>query len=224
MNEAAATEFRHVIDCAPRFALGYVKLGSVLCFLERTEEGRRLFERSVEIEPTFYALSNLGTIYFNAARYADAAGMYERALALNDTDYALWGNLAYARRFGTEPEKARAAFQRAAAMGEARLRASPDDVSVATDLADYYAMLGEPGRGLTLIERVVAARPTDPQVIANVAECLWDLGDRTRAVEWVGRALEAGIPRSRFEGRPTLRDLVADERYRALVAAAGGAR
>ena len=68
-----------------------------------------------------------------------------------------------------------------------------------------------------MIEPVLATSPSDPLLIADIAECLWDLGDRDRAFEWVERALRAGVARRRFENRPTLRELVADQRYRHLV-------
>lgn len=217
MNEAAATEFQHVVDCAPEFSLAYVKLGSVFCFLERTEDGRRMFERSIEIEPTYHGLSNLAALHFNAARYADAAAMFERAIEVDASDYSLWGNLAYSYRFGPSPEKDEAAFRKAVQMGEAVLAEAPEDPSVRIDLAGYYAMLGEAARGREVLGPVVAAKPTVPQTAANLAETLWDVGDHEQAIEWVARAFDAGVPRSRFEGRPTLRDMVADERYRALV-------
>jgi serine/threonine-protein kinase len=222
MNEAAATEFQHVVDSAPEFSLAYVKLGSVFCFLERTEDGRRMFERSIEIEPTYHGLSNLAALHFNAARYADAAAMFERAIEVDDSDYSLWGNLAYSYRFGPSPEKAEAAFRKAVQMGEAVLADDPGDQAVRIDLAGYHAMLGENARGRQVLEPVVAAAPTVPQTAANLAETLWDVGDHERAIEWVERAFDAGVPRSRFEGRPTLRDMIADERYRALVGRQGG--
>ena len=68
-----------------------------------------------------------------------------------------------------------------------------------------------------MIEPVVSAEPSDPRLIAWVAEVLEDLDERNSALEWVGRSFAAGVTASRFEGRPTLRELVADERYTALV-------
>lgn len=147
--------------------------------------------------------------------------MFERALEVDDSDYSLWGNLAYSYRYGPRPDKAEEAFRRAVEMGEEVLAGVPDDESVRIDLAGYYAMLGDAARGRELLEPVVAAAPTVPQTAANLAETLWDVGDHERAIEWVGRAFDAGVPRSRFEGRPTLRDMVADERYRALVGRQG---
>jgi tetratricopeptide (TPR) repeat protein len=77
-------------------------------------------------------------------------------------------------------------------------------------------MSGERERALELVERAVRLDPREPTVIATVGETLEDLGDRERALEWIGRALLLGVPRSHFETHPSLRGLVADERYQRL--------
>ncbi len=215
--EAAATQWREVIACAPESTLGYNNLGTVYFFLGRNDESRQAFERSLAIEANRVALSNLGTLYFEDARFADAAAMYERSLATDDSSYKIWGNLGMAYRFGESPEKATAAFRRAVELGETRLGKAPGDLAVATDLADYHAMLGERERGLQIIDTVITANPTDPGLVADIAECLWDLEDHDRALEWVRKAFAAGVQRRRFEKRPTLHELVVDPRYRSLV-------
>jgi hypothetical protein len=77
-------------------------------------------------------------------------------------------------------------------------------------------MLDQREAGLKLLEEVVAAAPVERELIAQVAETFEDLGERDRALEWVARSFAAGESPSRYEGRPTLRGLVADESYRAL--------
>jgi serine/threonine-protein kinase len=217
MWEAAAVEYQHAIDCAPEFALAYVKLGGVNLMLGREDEAIALFERSLEIEPTYWALSNLGAIHFNAYRYAAAAEQFEAALELDDSNYVVWGNLGYAYQFGVEPDKANAAFERALEMAEKMRATDPDNHQHAVLIAGYHAMLGERERGLEVLQTVIDAEPTDPLYMSLIAEASEDLGVRDLALEWVERAFAAGEPRSRFEGRPTLRKLVADERYQALV-------
>jgi len=218
--EAAATEFRQVIACAPGLTRGYNNLGTVLFYLGRKDEAREVFEHSLAIAPSRTALSNLGTLYFESARYADAAHMLERALDKDDSRYLTWGNLAFAYKFLPDPEKAESRFRRALELAEKEHESSPHDLWVTVDLADYNAMLGDRARGRQLIDQVVAEGPTEPQLIAQIAEVYEDLGDRGKALVWVGRALRSGVSPARFESRPTLRELVADPRYHELVAAA----
>jgi serine/threonine-protein kinase len=215
--EAAATQYREVIACAPELTNGYNNLGTVLSYLERADEAREMFERSIAIEPSRTALTNLGTLYFDDNRFADAATMFERAIDEDDSSYLAWGNLAYAYKFGPAPEKAEECFRKAVELGEEELDSDPQNLWLVTDLAAYNAMLGERQRGLELIEKAVAEEPQSPQLIAQIAETFEDLGERERALIWVGRSLDAGLSPERFEDRPTLRELVADESYQLLV-------
>jgi serine/threonine-protein kinase len=214
--DAAATQYREVVSSAPRLTRGYNNLGAMLSWLGHLDEAREVFEQSLAIEPSRSALSNLGTLYFDDRRFADAARMFELAIEEDDSRYLAWGNLAYAYKFGPAPEKADGCFRSAIELAEEGLESTPDDVWIMTDLASYNAMVGEHERGLEMVERAVAAEPTEPQLIAQIAEAYEDLGDRERALEWVTRSFEADISPSRYEGRPTLRELVADERYQQL--------
>ena len=215
--ESAAIEFNHIIDSAPGYVLGYVKLAAVYMYLERREAARPLLEKSLEIEVTPSALTNLGSIHFDASRFAQAADYYRRSIELQSDDHVLWGNLGYASRFGIEPEKAEEAFDRAAQLAEKALAEAPGDLDIAVALAGYHAMLGNWERGLELLDAVVEADPTNPMLVPSIAEVYEDLGERERALEWVARSFEVGVLPIRFEGRPTLSKLVADERYQALV-------
>lgn len=217
MWEAAAVEYQHAIDYAPDYAPGYVKLGGVNLYLGREDEAIALFERSLEIEPTYFALSNLGAIHFNAFRYAAAAESFEAALDLDDSSYIVWGNLGYAYEFGVEPERAITAFEQALMLAQEQHLRDPAEHQHAILIAGYHAMLGEREPGLEILQTVIDAQPSNPLYLSLIAEASEDLGVREQALEWVARAFAAGEPRSRFEGRPTLRKLVADERYQALV-------
>ena len=97
------------------------------------------------------------------------------------------------------------------------------DHQLAVDIAGYHAMLGQLDQGLEILEEVVAAEPTSPILLSLIAETYEDLGERDRALEWIDRSFDAGIQPSRFEGRPTLGKLIADERYAALVEKYAGA-
>ena len=215
--EAAAINFGEVISCAPQLTRGYNNRGAVLLYLERTDEAREMFEQSIAIEPSRSALSNLGALYFDDRRFADAASMFERALEEDDSRYLTWGNLGYAYKFGPAPAKAEDYFRKAVELGEKRLEEDSQNLWTMTDIAAYYAMLERREDGLRHLERVVAAQAEEPQLIAHIAETFEDLGERDRALDWVARSFDAGISPSRFDDRPTLRELVADPRYQELV-------
>ncbi len=215
--EAAAVEYRQVVACAPRLTWGYENLGVILTYLDLHDQARENFERAIEIEPSPVALANLGTLYFDDQRFADAAEMYELALDQDNTQYLIWGSLGHAYRFGPAPDKADPCYRRAIKLGEELLEDTPDNLWLLADLASYNAMLGEHQRGLELLQRAVDGTPQEPQIVAQVAENFEDLGERDRALVWVARALDAGVSPSHFEGLPSLRELVGDVRYRQLV-------
>jgi tetratricopeptide (TPR) repeat protein/TolB-like protein len=216
--ESAATEFRHVIESAPDNHQGYNNLGYVYARLNRRQESQEMLEKSLAIEPTDnpFAFLNLGTLYFEDARFADAADLFEKALKLRSDNYLMWGNLAYAYKFGPTPEKAPDCFHRAVELAERQRQKTPGDAQLLCRLAAYEAAVGEQKKGMEALTAAVAGKPDEPQTIASIAGAYEDLGERERALEWVGRAFDRGVEPSRFEKQPSLRGLLADERYRKL--------
>ncbi|MCP4897128.1 MAG: tetratricopeptide repeat protein, partial [bacterium] len=215
--EAAAVQFREVVNTAPLLTRGYNNLGPVLWFLGRTDEARTLFEQSLAIEPSRSALSNLGTLNFDDRRFADAVDMFKRAIEVDDSRYLTWGNLGYAYRFGPAPERSDACFRKAVELATKRRESEPGNLWILTDIAAYHAMLDEYVQGLELLEQAIAGAPEEPQLIAHIAETFEDLGERDQALVWVARSFEAGVSPRQFDDRPTLRELVADDRYQQLV-------
>jgi tetratricopeptide (TPR) repeat protein len=217
--QATANAWRAASACAPERGRIYANLGAVYHALDRREEAREMMRKAIDVSDgtDYVALSNLATLYFEDALYAEAAATYLKAIEVNENDYQLWGGLAWSYASGVEPEKATEPFQRAAELAERQLVRSPDDPFLLANLAGYHGMLGNDERGFELIQRAVVLGPEDPKVMAAIGETFEDLGDRDRALEWIGHALYGGSPPARFETHPSLRDLVADPRYQQLV-------
>jgi len=216
---AAATQFRHVVESAPQNHKGFNNLGYVYNLLGRREEARRMFDRSLELEPedNYFAFNNLGTLYFEDSRFADASAVLEQAVRLRDDDDRAWGNLGYAYLYGADPSRSARSFRRAVSLAEKARQITPEDPRLLCRLAGYHAALGEQATGLELLNLVTRANPEDPELMARIAETYEDLSQREAALEWVRRALESDYPRSQFKRSPALRGLLADERYQRLV-------
>lgn len=216
--EAAATEFRHVVESAPMSYKGYNNLANVYDKLGRKSESLAALQRSVELEPANnpVAFVNLGKLYFDDARFADAADVFERALAIRPNSYLTWGNLAYSYASGVDPPRTEEAARTAIEQAEKELAGKPNDPTLLCYLAGYHALVGERDKGIEFLDRAMEAAPQDPTVISSIAGTWEDLGERDRALEWVERAFQRGVLPSRFEDRPMLRGLIADERYRKL--------
>jgi tetratricopeptide (TPR) repeat protein/TolB-like protein len=217
---AAVNSLRAVTRCAPQYDGGYTNLGIGYYYLDRRDDAKRMFERSIELNPhdNYQTISNLGYLYYEDGRYAEAADMFSRALAQNDGDYQVWGNLGNCLAVSSDPARAVEPLEQALALANATLDADPTNARILADTAGYLIMLDRVDASEQYLERAIQQDPKDPGVIANIAEVFEDLGDRDRALLWVAKALSAGEPASRFENRPAMMNLVADSRYRDLVA------
>jgi tetratricopeptide (TPR) repeat protein len=220
--EKAEAEFRRVIALVPDNAWGYNALAVVCCDTDRTDEACELLEQANEITPSYAGYSNLGTIYFVGGRYEDAARIYEVALALDDSHYDVWGNLgsSYLWVPGCH-EKALAAYREAVKRAEEQRRVRPNDGDLLCFLAGYYAELGESDKARTLTARALELAPDDVVVMFQAGHTYEVLGDRDRALEWIGEALEHGYSLEQVETTPALAELRKDERYRRLIERTG---
>ncbi|MCU0306019.1 MAG: protein kinase [Thermoanaerobaculales bacterium] len=216
---AAATEFRRVVESAPMSPFGYDNLAVAYDKLGLKDEALQALERSIQLNPggSSVAYLNLGKLYFDDSRFGDAAAMFERSIAIDPDDGLAWSNLAYSYASGADPSKTEETARTAIGLSEKELVDSPDEPELLCRLAGLHALVGERERGVELLERAVATDSQNPIVIGNIAGTWEDLGERDRALEWVERAFARGVLPSRFESRPLLRGLVADDRYRALV-------
>jgi serine/threonine protein kinase/tetratricopeptide (TPR) repeat protein len=214
---SAATWFRIATEVAPDNQWNSNGYGSVMYELERRDEARAAFERSVELKPSFIALSNLGTLEFEEGRFGAAVQHFERALDEDPGDRATWTYLGTAQHFGGRPESAVRAFQRAVEIGEGDLAESPDDPEILASVAGSYGMLEEFERGLELARRAALQEGMRPVVMGSLAEAFEDLGERDAALEWIVKAFDNGLKPVWVERRPSLQDLRNDPRYEAAV-------
>jgi tetratricopeptide (TPR) repeat protein len=178
------------------------------------------FERSLKIQPSYGAYSNLGSLYFYEEKYSEAAATYAKAKELSAKDYRLWGNLASAY-FWTSGEdrksEARAAYKQAALLAEEILKVNPLDATVLTNLAQYYAMLDQRNKALALLNRALDLTPADNKLMFRAAEIHGQLGNRQLALKFVAKALELGYSKAGIERSPNLRRLRTDPGFQSLL-------
>ncbi|MFQ5527165.1 MAG: tetratricopeptide repeat protein [Thermoanaerobaculia bacterium] len=213
--EDAVAAFRQVVELTPSNFKGYNNVGGILFYLGRIDEAREMFERSLQAEPNYPALSNLGTIYFSAERYTEAAATYEKVLGFDQSDHLVVFNLASAYYWAGDEDRASETYARAAEMVEAKLEVNPNDASVLVTLAQCYALSGREDEAPANLDRALALAPNDVEVMIGAAQVWEHVGRRDLALEWVQRAVEGGYSQARVERSPAFRHLRADNRYRA---------
>jgi serine/threonine protein kinase/tetratricopeptide (TPR) repeat protein len=214
----AETAYRRVLDLTPDNTRAYSNLGATLFGLRRPEEGAAMWERSVSIRPTYSAVSNLGTYYYDRGQYTDAARSFERAVALMPNEHRVWRNLGAALYWAPgERPKAAAAYERSVTLAEAARQVNPRQVDLLARLADAYSMLGRARQAREAATAVERLKPQESTVLFMLVGVYEQLGDRTTALAWLEKALAAGYQRERVERSPFLVELRKDERYGRLL-------
>ena len=210
----AEAQFKRVIALTPDNARAYGNLGGVYALTKRYDEAAAMLERSLAIKPNAQAASNLGTVYFSLGRYADSARKMEQALAFNEGDSQVWSNLASAYHWAPgERAKARPAFLRAIALAENESRVNPRSADLILRMAECHSMIGEAARARDLAAQALKLAPQDVTVMYKAGTVYEQAGDRDRALELIGKALDQGYPREVVDRSPSLVALRTDPRF-----------
>jgi tetratricopeptide (TPR) repeat protein len=213
----AEVAMRCALDIAPENPRVLSNLSAVYGALERPADARAALERSIAIYPTSGALSNLGTREYVEGRFAEAARIYSKATEVNPRDYRVWRNLAIARmRAGMEG--AGEAWRKGLELGRLERELNPTSGTLAVEVADCHAKLGEETEARRLLVEAERLGPEDNDVAKTAAEVYEDMGDRDAALRLIGAAFARGLSREGVEQAPTFEKLRADPRYLVLVA------
>jgi serine/threonine protein kinase/tetratricopeptide (TPR) repeat protein len=215
----AAREYGEVIARTPENASAYNNLGAAYFMAGDLERSAEAWRQSLELAPTVGAYSNTGSSYFYLGRFEEAAAMYQKAVELAPRDHRLWGNLgdAYAHAAGRAPDAA-AAYRKAVAVGEQRLRINEADAETIADLAAYHASLGRAERARELSAEALALDPQNMGVRFNAALVAVRLGALDAALDELERAVKLGYPRQLLLVDAGLAPLRKHVRFQALAA------
>jgi len=192
--EEAIAQFRHAITLTPDNASLYLNLGAVYSDMgaKHYPEAEQMLLKSIALEPSYPAYTNLGYVYIQQLKYAEAADAEEKALQLNDKDYLVWGNLAMAYEGLKNKEKEGKAWDREIALLEQVVRDAPRDAVAQSNLGLLYAKKKVREKAISRIQSALALAPDDPNVLENVGQAYEDLGDRTLALQYIEKSLQKG--------------------------------
>lgn len=218
--EKAEKQYLKVTALSPFNYKAYATLGGIYLLMERNDDARNMFERSIEIFPNYGAYSNLGTLYFMEKNYEQAARMYEKALEINDRFYPLWGNLATCYKLSSiesENAKTEATFKHAIQLTEEKLGINPNDPAVLSMAAVYYAELTNAEKARHYIEKALAQAPGDVELEFRAAEVYAMIGDKEKSFNYLKKLLEGGYSLQRIQQSPVLQELQKEDRFRELI-------
>jgi serine/threonine-protein kinase len=215
----AAEQFRRVVQLTPDNAQGYSSLGVMLMNLRELAEAQQMLESAVRLAPQVPAYhNNLANLHFRRESYPEAAKAYAKALDLDKSNYKIWANLgrSYDQMAGHQ-DKAKDAYRQAAQLAERVRTANPNNGVVLSELANFYALLGKVSEPLELLGTALSLAPGDRWVVINAAEAYEVLGFRDQALKWLEKAIQLGIQVDEIKRTPTLKQLVKDSRFEALL-------
>ena len=218
-SDEALSFMRAAVDLSPNNPRALNSLGSSLYMLGAFDSARDVWYRSLQIDPTPIAFSNLGTASFYLQDFQQAAAMYSSAVELTPDDYQLWGALGDAYRFmpGSEAD-ATSSYEKAIELGEAYFNLSADDGYTLAALAHYFASVGRSDQAAWRLARAVELEPDNMYVHYFAALVAASSGDVDAAVDASRRAMDNGYPNKLLAAEPGLQSLAATTKFRELLA------
>jgi len=210
----AVSYFRRLVELRPATAWAWSNLGGALYRSGEAEEARIALERSVAIGPTYEGLSNLGTLEFYEGRYADAVPLFEQALAIDDSDWQVWNNLAESLRFsGGDEARTRRTYRRTAELAGSELEARSGGPYLELVVISALAAGGQEDRARELLAAFDTGGVDGPGLMFILGAIWEDLGERDQALNWLQRSVESGFPASEIRTYPGLAALREDPRF-----------
>ena len=212
----AAFAFEQVLKVTPDNALAHATLGGVVQLLHKDAEAERHLRRSIELQPSYTAYTNLGALYLRQRRWADAAAATRQALQMNASDWNAWANLGLACEWLNQKNEAEQAYRNELARLETLSKVRSDDAEVQAELGLLYSRWQLREKAVTFIEAALASALDDPNILATAGEVRENLGDRTLALELVKKALARGLTLQQLRNNPGLQKLLLDSRFREI--------
>jgi serine/threonine-protein kinase len=221
--------YERAIAVAPDAAVGHNSLAAAFGMKGDFAAAAAALQKSIAIQPSGAAYTNLGTALFMDGRYRESVAAFEKAVEKQATEPLTWGNLADAYRWTPgSRERAQQAYQRAIQLLDEKLAAEPTNIRDRSRLALYLAKEGRHDRALSEVARVPDLGSRDVNTLYRAAVTHELTGNRTEALRWLAAALEKGYSARDAARDPELSNLRADIRYQRLVlrfsTAAGTAR
>lgn len=216
----AAGLFEKVLSLAPESFIDYSNLGAADLYLGNYPAAIAAFQQSLRLRPAPGAYSNLGTAYYQARNFTQAARYYELALRYNTRDPDLWGNLADAYHFSNQQPKAMDAWRRQLPLLAGELQINPRDAQLQGEIASCYAGLGNQPEADAHLALSLEYGRDDKDLLFNAAVVYNDLGETGDALEWLHKSLLAGYSATIVRDSPEFDNLRGNPQFQQLLSRA----
>ena len=182
-------------------------------FLEAIEP----LKKSIALRPSYQGYTNLGTSYMGLHKMNEAADAYQQSVKLDPKQYVAWGNLASAQYYSGSKQNGLDSYRKASELASDELKVNSHDVDVLSDLAQYYAMLGNKEQALQYLRQALQYGHSEKELLASAAQVHNQLGETGLALEWMNKAIQAGYSARKFQDLVAFRNLVDNPTYQEIV-------
>jgi len=204
----------------PQLPEGLVSRGRLAYAQKKYSEAVQLARTAIERKPNCPGAYNiLGRALFASDRWQEAADVLDQAIKANGDDYNVYvafGNIL--RSLGRE-EEARNLLNREVEVLKQQLEVTPDNVRARILLAANLGAIGQNSEAMKELERSVAMRPNDANILYNAACTYGVMGMRGEALALARKTVEAGYTNLDWMSRdPDLTCLHDDPEFQRLCA------
>jgi len=158
-------------------------------FEESINDVQRALERKPDCEGAYNVL---GRCYFSSDRYEEAAALAPRAVEANANDYNMYIAFVNSLEAIGRTEEARRYRELEMKVLEQQLEQVPEDVRARILLAADYASYGRKEDAIRELEKAVALRPNDSNILYNAACTFGVMGKKAEALDLLKRAELSG--------------------------------
>jgi tetratricopeptide (TPR) repeat protein/TolB-like protein/DNA-binding winged helix-turn-helix (wHTH) protein len=214
----AADAYRQVLFLDPTNYDASTDLGAALTMIGDFEAGRRAYEKSLDIQKTQTAHSNLGVIYYYLGEFDKSVAEHRKAVQLSPADTITWLNLADALHNAGDIDESTFAFHRTEELARSRVAIDPTDIETLFTLAWAQQMTGQSDKAQETMARGLKLAPNDPY--GHYYDALIDVqaGEHENALHSLRLALDNGYPANMLAVEPYLEDLRGNRGFQALIA------
>lgn len=210
--------FLRMVALVPASALAWSNLGGARQMQGDFKGALAAYRKSLEIEPSADAYSNLATTEFYLREFDAAIVDFERSLALGGHDQTVWANYADALwQLHGRRREAIAAYRKAIELGEAERSRSSSDPMLLAQLGYYYERIGDKSSAAKYLNSAAASGASLVYVQYFLARAASDRGDIEGALAAVGKLVLLGYPVALLRSAPEFGELVRHERFQQLL-------
>ncbi len=217
--ERAEHHLLRAIAAAPDLVAPHTNLGGLYGDMGRYQDAERMLRRSLELEESSAALTNLGAVLNYQRRDREALAFYRQALARGRPTFVLLVNIGDSCRRAGLPAEAADAYRRGLELADREVMNDPHNGYARAFVAYFAARLGERATARRELTQALRFAPGDGKVIRRAVLTFEVLGERARTLALLQTATPAVI--RELSRQPDLVALSRDPAFQQLLAGAG---